>query len=229
MLELVDLHAGYGATDVVHGVSLTVPTGAVFAVMGHNGAGKTTLLKTIMGLLPARRGSIVLAGEDITSLRTHQRVARGLAYVPQGQLSFPQLTTAENLQLVADGRRGGAARIEEMYAMFPALRQFADRKAGLLSGGQRQQLSIARALITEPQLIILDEPTEGIQPTIVAEIEELIMGFPARGLSVLLVEQHISFALTAAAGYAVLASGHVTDTGDGGADAVGSVMSAMTI
>lgn len=112
--------------------------------------------------------------------------------------------------------------------MFPALRQFADRKAGLLSGGQRQQLSIARALITEPQLIILDEPTEGIQPNIVAEIEELIMGFPSRGLSVLLVEQHISFALTAAAGYAVLASGHLTDTGDG-ADAVGPVMSAMTI
>lgn len=229
MLELTDVHAGYGATDVVHGVSFTVPTGAVFAVMGHNGAGKTTLLKTIMGLLPARRGSITLAGEDITSLRTNQRVARGLAYVPQGQLSFPQLTTAENLQLVADGRRSGAARIDEMYAMFPALRQFADRKAGLLSGGQRQQLSIARALITDPQLIILDEPTEGIQPNIVAEIEELIMGFPARGLSVLLVEQHISFALTAAAGYAVLASGHVTDTGDGGAEAVGSVMSAMTI
>jgi urea transport system ATP-binding protein len=229
MLEVVDVHSGYGRTDVVHDVSFSVPDAAVFAVMGHNGAGKTTLLKTIMGLIPTRSGSVTFAGEDVTSLRTNQRVARGMAYVPQGQLSFPQLTTAENLQLVADSRRGGAAKVGEMYAMFPALRQFADRKAGLLSGGQRQQLSIARALITEPKLIILDEPTEGIQPNIVAEIEELIMGFPALGLSVLLVEQHISFALTAAAGYAVLASGYLTDTGEGGAEAVGSVMSAMTI
>ena len=229
MLELTDVHAGYGATDVVHGVSIAVPDRAVFAIMGHNGAGKTTLLKTIMGLVPTRRGTITLAGEDVTALRTHQRVARGMAYVPQGQLSFAQLTTAENLQLVADGRRGGAAKIDEMYAMFPALEKFAGRKAGLLSGGQRQQLSIARALITEPKLVILDEPTEGIQPTIVAEIERLIMTLAATGLSVLLVEQHISFALTAAAGYTVLASGHVTDTGEGGVDAVGSVMAAMTI
>lgn len=229
MLELTGVQSGYGPTDVVHGVSFTVPDRAVFAVMGHNGAGKTTLLKTIMGLIPTRHGTITLAGEDVTPLRTHQRVARGMAYVPQGQLSFPQLSTAENLQLVADGRRGGPAKIDEMYAMFPALEQFANRKAGLLSGGQRQQLSIARALITEPKLIILDEPTEGIQPNIVAEIEELIMQLAATGLSVLLVEQHISFALTAAAGYVVLASGHVTDTGAGGADAVGSVMAAMTI
>lgn len=229
MLEIVDLHSGYGPTDVVHGVSFSVPDGAVFAVMGHNGAGKTTLLKTVMGLIPARRGRIRWAEKDLTKLPTHQRVARGMAYVPQGQLSFPQLTTAENLQLVADGRRTGAAKIEEMYAMFPALEKFADRRAGLLSGGQRQQLSIARALITDPQLIILDEPTEGIQPNIVAEIEELIMNLAAGGLSVLLVEQHISFALTAAAGYAVLASGQLTDSGTGGPDAVGSVMAAMTI
>lgn len=229
MLELIDVYAGYGATDVVHGVSFAVPDQAVFAIMGHNGAGKTTLLKTIMGLVPTRRGVIRLAGEDVTPLRTNKRVARGMAYVPQGQLCFPQLSTAENLQLVADGRRNGAAKIDEMYAMFPALEKFATRKAGLLSGGQRQQLSIARALITEPKLIILDEPTEGIQPNIVAEIEELIMKLAVSGLSVLLVEQHISFALTAAAGYAVLASGHVTDTGEGGTAAVGSVMAAMTI
>ena len=229
MLELTEVHAGYGATEVVHGASFTLPDRAVFAVMGHNGAGKTTLLKAIMGLVPARRGRIRLAGEDVTSLRTHQRVARGMAYVPQGQLCFPQLTTAENLQLVADGRRTGTAKIDEMYALFPALKKFANRKAGLLSGGQRQQLSIARALITEPKLIILDEPTEGIQPSIVAEIEDLIMSLARTGLSVLLVEQHISFALTAAAGYAVLASGHVTDTGEGGVEAVGSVMAAMTI
>ena len=229
MLELTDVHSGYGPTDVVHGVSLKVADRAVFAIMGHNGAGKTTLLKTIMGLLPARRGTITLQGEDVTRLRTHQRVARGMAYVPQGQLSFPQLTTAENLQLVADGRRKGAAKTDEIYAMFPALEKFQSRRAGLLSGGQRQQLSIARALLTDPKLIILDEPTEGIQPTIVAEIEELVINLAAAGLSVLLVEQHISFALTAAAGYAVLASGQVTDTGQGGAEAVATVMAAMTI
>ena len=229
MLEVIDLHAGYGPTDVVHGVSFTVPDQSVFAVMGHNGAGKTTLLKTVLGLLPGAQRQHQLRREDVTKIKTHQRVARGMAYVPQGQLSFPQLSTFENLQLVADGRPTGAAKIEEMFAMFPALKKFQTRKAGLLSGGQRQQLSIARALITEPKLIILDEPTEGIQPNIVAEIEELVISLAESGLSVLLVEQHVSFALTAAAGYAVMASGYVTSTGDGGSAAVGSVMAAMTI
>jgi len=229
MLEIVDLHAGYGPTDVVHGVSFTVSDHSVFAVMGHNGAGKTTLLKTVLGLLPTRSGTITFDGEDITKAKTHQRVARGMAYVPQGQLCFPQLTTAENLQLVADGRKNGAEKVEEMFTRFPALKQFQSRKAGLLSGGQRQQLSIARALITEPKLIILDEPTEGIQPNIVAEIEALIIDLAGSGLSVLLVEQHVSFALTAAAGYAVLASGYLTASGTGGSEAVGSVMTAMTI
>jgi urea transport system ATP-binding protein len=229
MLEIVALHAGYGPTDVVHGVSFTVSDHSVFAVMGHNGAGKTTLLKTVLGLLPTRSGTITFDGEDITKAKTHQRVARGMAYVPQGQLCFPQLTTAENLQLVADGRKNGAEKVEEMFTRFPALKQFQSRKAGLLSGGQRQQLSIARALINEPKLIILDEPTEGIQPNIVAEIEALIIDLAGSGLSVLLVEQHVSFALTAAAGYAVLASGYLTASGTGGSEAVGSVMTAMTI
>ena len=117
MLEIADLHAGYGPTDVVHGVSFTVPDHSVFAVMGHNGAGKTTLLKTVLGLLPSRRGMITFDGEDITRVKTHQRVARGMAYVPQGQLSFPHLTTAENLQLVADGRKNGAENVEEMFTL----------------------------------------------------------------------------------------------------------------
>ena len=229
MLQVTDLHAGYGPTNVVHGVSLAVAERSVFAVMGHNGAGKTTLLKTIMGLVPARRGTVVFDGVDLTRMRPHQRVARGMAYVPQGQLCFPQLTTYENLRLVADGRRSGIAKIEEMLALFPALQESAGRKAGLLSGGQRQQLSIARALITEPKLIILDEPTEGIQPNIVAEIEDLIIRLANLDLAVLLVEQHVSFALTAAAGHVVMASGRVTDRGSGGTEAVGSVLAAMTI
>ena len=173
MLELTDIEAGYGRTRVLHGV--TVPAGKVVAVLGHNGAGKTTLLRVAIGLIKPTKGRVFFDGEDIASLAPNKRVARGMAYVPQGQQAFGQLTTLENLQLVADGRRGGKALIDAQLARFPALEQFAARKAGLLSGGQRQQLAIARALITEPKLLILDEPTEGIQPTIVAEIEHTIM------------------------------------------------------
>lgn len=230
MLELVDVHSGYGRTEVVHGVSLTVPDDSVVAIMGHNGAGKTTLLRTAVGLLPTKSGTITFDGEKITKLSPSQRVKRGIAYVPQGQQSFGQLTTAENLQVVADGRKRGKALIEESLTLFPALRELLGRKAGLLSGGQRQQLAIARALITEPKLLILDEPTEGIQPSVVAEIERTIIELTQRGgLSVLLVEQHIGFALQAAQHYYVLHSGHVGSTGTGGAGAESAVREAMAI
>ena len=230
MLELVDVRAGYGRTEVVHGVSLTVPEGGVAAVMGHNGAGKTTLLRAAVGLVKTTSGKILLGGEDITGLRPSARVARGLAYVPQGQQSFGQLTTAENLQVVADGRKRGKALIAEALDLFPALTGLLDRRAGLLSGGQRQQLAIARALITEPTVLILDEPTEGIQPNVVAEIERTVIDLTNRGnLSVLLVEQHIGFALQAAQHYSVLAAGHVTSTGAGGADSADEVRAAMAI
>ncbi|XVV14983.1 ATP-binding cassette domain-containing protein [Actinoplanes sp. CA-131856] len=227
MLELTDIEAGYGRTRVLHGV--TVPSGDVVAVLGHNGAGKTTLLRLAIGLIKPSKGRVVFDGEDVTSLAPNQRVARGMAYVPQGQQSFGQLTTLENLQLAADGRRRGKALIDAQLARFPALAQFAARKAGLLSGGQRQQLAIARALITEPKLLILDEPTEGIQPTIVAEIEQTIMQLAGEGINVLLVEQHIGFALEAAERYVVLASGFVAQTGEGGKAATSTVRAAMTI
>jgi urea transport system ATP-binding protein len=170
MLVLEDVRAGYGRTEVIHGVSLEVPDDGVVAVMGHNGAGKTTLLRAAIGLVKTNSGKIVFDGEDISSLRPSGRVRRGIAYVPQGQQSFPQLTTAENLQVVADGRKRGKELIDEMLDLFPALKDLLTRRAGLLSGGQRQQLAIARALITEPKMLILDEPTEGIQPSVVAEI-----------------------------------------------------------
>ncbi len=228
MLEIVDIDAGYGRTSVLRGVSIPGST-KVIAVLGHNGAGKTTLLRAAIGLIRPTRGKVIFDGEDVTNLAPNRRVKRGMAYVAQGQQSFGQLTTMENLQLIADGRPRGKAKTAEMLDRFPALAQFATRKAGLLSGGQRQQLAIARALITEPKLLILDEPTEGIQPTIMAEIEETIIGLAEGGLSVLLVEQHIGFALEAADKYVVLASGQVSQTGSGGASALGAVREAMVI
>ena len=230
MLSMVDVEVGYGRTSVIHGVTVEVPRDGVAAVMGHNGAGKTTLLRAAVGLLPVRSGRILLDGEDVTGMAPHKRVHRGLAYVPQGQQSFGQMTTMENLQLVADGRRNGPTLVDEALDLFPVLRDLLARRAGLLSGGQRQQLAIARALITEPRLLILDEPTEGIQPSVVAEIEQTIMSVAARGgMSVLLVEQHVGFALEAAERYYVLEAGRVTSSGAGGEAAESAVREALTV
>jgi urea transport system ATP-binding protein len=230
MLQFDEVHVGYGRSVVLHGVSLAVPTDGVAAVLGHNGAGKSTLLRAAIGLLKPRRSTVLLDGEDITGLAPHQRVARGMAYVPQGQQSFPHLTTAENLRLVADGRKDGMAAVAEALDLFPALTGLMSRRAGLLSGGQRQQLAIARALITRPRLLLLDEPTEGIQPSVVTEIEQTILALAGRGgMSVLLVEQHVGFAVNAAGRYYVLEAGRVTSTGDGGADAETAVRRALTV
>jgi urea transport system ATP-binding protein len=230
MLELTGVRISYGRTEVVHGVDVRVPRDGVASVLGHNGAGKTTLLRAAVGLLKPRSGRVLLDDEDVTGLRPYQRVRRGLAYVPQGQQAFPQLTTAENLQLVADGRKDGPTRTDEALDLFPALTPLLGRRAGLLSGGQRQQLAIARALITAPRMLILDEPTEGIQPSVVTEIQEAILSLTRRGgLSVLLVEQHVGFALTAASTYYVMESGRVTASGDGGSASSESVRAAMAI
>ncbi|WP_128380009.1 urea ABC transporter ATP-binding subunit UrtE [Streptomyces cavernae] len=240
MLDIKTIQAGYERTTVLHGVTVSVPKDGVAAVLGHNGAGKSTLLRAAMGLLKPGSGAVLLDGEDITRLAPHQRVARGMAYVPQGQQSFPHLTTAENLQLVADGRLGvrprrsgsgrGKESIAEALDLFPALRELSGRRAGLLSGGQRQQLAIARALITRPRLLLLDEPTEGIQPSVVAEIEETILALTRRGgLSVLLVEQHVGFAMRAAQRYYVLEAGRVTSSGEGGTKSEQTVRAALSV
>ncbi|WP_149826667.1 urea ABC transporter ATP-binding subunit UrtE [Streptomyces sp. TRM68348] len=230
MLEINSVQAGYDRTTVLHGVTVTVPKDGVATVLGHNGAGKSTLLRAAMGLLKPRSGTVLLNGEDITGLAPNQRVARGMAYVPQGQQSFPHLTTAENLQLVADGRPDGKAAVAEALDLFPVLRELSGRRAGLLSGGQRQQLALARALITRPKLLLLDEPTEGIQPSVVAEIEETILALTRRGgLSVLLVEQHVGFAMRAAQHYYVLEAGRVTSSGEGGTGAEGTVRAALSV
>jgi urea transport system ATP-binding protein len=226
-LELVGVTAGYGRSMVLQDVSLTVPAGAAVALMGHNGAGKTTLLRVAVGLLPVRSGRVLLYGEDMTKLRPSARVKRaGLGYVPQGQLCFPQMTTRENLELVTTDR----VALDEVLQLFPALSGLLARKAGLLSGGQRQQLAIARTLLTKPKVLILDEPTEGIQPNVVSEIEQVIVSLTQRGdLSLLLVEQHVGFALRTTGAYCVLESGRIAASGTGGADALGHVRAAMAV
>ena len=226
MLQLVDVTAGYGRSMVLFDVNVSIPVGGAAAVMGHNGAGKTTMLKAAIGLIPVRSGKVLLEGEDVTRLPPNRRVRRGVGYVPQGQLCFPQMTTLENLQLVSTAK----AEIDAVLDTFPALADLLSRPAGLLSGGQRQQLAIARTLLTQPRLLILDEPTEGIQPNVVEEIERVITDLTHRGdLTVLLVEQHIGFALRATQRYYVLESGRITGEGEGGVDAMDEVRVAMTV
>jgi urea transport system ATP-binding protein len=194
--------------------------------MGHNGAGKTTLLRVAVGLLPVKSGKVLLDGEDVTGLAPNKRVKRGLGYVPQGALCFPQMTTLENLQLITTGQ----SEIDGVLDTFPVLKDLLSRPAGLLSGGQRQQLAIARTLLTKPRLLILDEPTEGIQPNVVAEIEGVIADLSKRGdLTVLLVEQHVGFALRSTDSYYVLESGRITGRGDGGEAAIDEVRAAMAV
>jgi urea transport system ATP-binding protein len=226
MLEIVGVTAGYGRTMVLFDVDVSIPAAGGAAVMGHNGAGKTTLLRVAIGLIPVRSGKVLLDGEDVTKLAPNRRVKRGLGYVPQGQLCFPQMTTLENLQLVTSVR----SEIDEVLDTFPVLTDLLNRPAGLLSGGQRQQLSIARTLLTKPRLLILDEPTEGIQPNVVAEIEQVIADLTQRGdLTVLLVEQHVGFALRSTDSYYVLESGRITGSGAGGEAALDEVRSAMAV
>ncbi len=216
-LELEDVRLAYGRTEVVFGVSLEVSDGGFTCIMGRNGVGKTTLLNGIMGVLPLRAGSIRLDGRDIGNLKTPARARAGIGYVPQGHQVFPHLSAWENLQVVLerDRRHGDPAAIDEALDVFPALRPLLRRPAGLLSGGQAQQLAIARALVCRPELLMLDEPTEGIQPSIILEIEDAIANLHRfTGMTILLVEQYVEFALRLAQRYAVMEGGLVTHEGD---------------
>lgn len=218
-LEVRDLRVAYAKTEVVYGVSLSVPDGALVCLMGRNGVGKTTLLNAVMGVLPVRAGVVELDGTDITRAQPFARARAGMGYVPQGHQVFPHLSVAENLAVVAEreGRAGPAERaaVDEALDVFPALRGLLDRPAGLLSGGQAQQLAIARVLVTRPSLLLLDEPTEGIQPSIILEIEEAIARLHKEtGLSILLVEQYVEFALRLAQRYAVMDGGRIVAAGE---------------
>ncbi|KFI48008.1 urea ABC transporter ATP-binding subunit UrtE [Bifidobacterium biavatii] len=231
MLEVKNLNTGYGKVTVVNDISFDVEAGQWVSIVGNNGAGKTTLLKALLGLLPVTSGSITFDGADITKVAPNQRIRKGMAFVPQGQQSFGTMTVDENLHVVAD-RYGSeaSARYDEAVAMFPVLKEFAGRRAGLLSGGQRQQLAIARALITRPKLMILDEPTEGIQPNIVAEIQKAIRTMAEdKGIGVVLVEQKVQFAVERADKYYVLASGRFIAAGEGGPSQVEAAKEAMRV
>jgi branched-chain amino acid transport system ATP-binding protein len=194
LLSVSDLHARYGRIPILNGVRLEVAAGEFVGILGHNGMGKTTLLRTIMGLLPTKAGRITLDGAEIQRLPTHARARLGLGYVPQGRLIFPALTVLDNLRFAILAKGGREALIlEEILDEFPELKRLLDRPGGALSGGEQQLLSLARALCGRPRLLLLDEPTEGIQPSIVEAMVERIHGLRRRGLSVLLVEQNLDF------------------------------------
>jgi urea transport system ATP-binding protein len=208
MLEVTELSVAYGRAQVLFGVSLEVPDDGLACVMGRNGVGKTTLLNAIMGVLRISSGRVRFDGRDLTRAKPYERVRAGLAYVPQGRGGFPQLTVRENLDVVQEAsKRSSSAAVAEALDLFPRLVPLLGRKAGFLSGGQQQQLAIARALVTRPRLLVLDEPTEGIQPSIIHEIEDAVTELSrSAGLSILLVEQYVEFALRMADRYVVLDS-----------------------
>jgi urea transport system ATP-binding protein len=215
ILRVESLEVSYGSTQVLFGVSLDVPDGGLCCLMGRNGVGKSTLLQTIVGLQPAQRGSISLAGEAITRRAPYDRVRAGIAYVPQGREAFAYLTVSENLRVVAEASEAsGDEAIEQALERFPRLRKLLERPAGFLSGGEAQQLAIARALVTRPRLLLLDEPTEGIQPSIILEIEDAIADLKnSAGMSILLVEQYVDFAMRLADTYAVMDVGRIVAAG----------------
>lgn len=194
MLKLEDVHAGYGHVHVLHGISLEVPDGSVVALLGANGAGKSTTLKVISGLLRDVRGSITFDGEDITRLSPSAIVQRGIVHCPEGRQVFPGLSVRENLAL-GTYARGNVSQLERVVDIFPRLRDRMQQLAGTLSGGEQQMLAMGRALMAEPRLLMLDEPSLGLAPLIVEHIFEIIAGFRSQNISVLLVEQNANLAL----------------------------------
>ncbi len=208
-LVVQGLRAGYGQSEVLHGLDFKVGAAEIVVVVGRNGMGKSTLMRTLIGMIPAKSGTITLDGHDITALKSHQRVARGLAFVPQGRMVFPAMTVQENIEtglFVHGGRRVPP----DIYTLFPVLQEMRGRRGGNLSGGQQQQLAIARALATNPQVLLLDEPTEGIQPSIIQELARTLRRIrDERGLSIIASEQVLSFALDIADRVLVLEGGAV--------------------
>jgi urea transport system ATP-binding protein len=216
MLEVRGLNVAYGESQVLWDVSLEVPAGSVVCLMGRNGVGKTTLLKSIMGLLPVRSGRVTFDGTDLGGRRPEERASCGIGYVPQGREIFPSLTVQENLRMGTLGRRRNGPdgdALEHVFELFPKLKTLLGRKGGVLSGGEQQQLAIARVLLARPKLLLMDEPTEGIQPSVILQIEEAIERIKAQGISVLLVEQYLEFAWRLAGAYAIMRKGTIVSRG----------------
>ncbi|HEY6085104.1 MAG TPA: urea ABC transporter ATP-binding subunit UrtE [Nitrospira sp.] len=220
MLELKSVNAYYGESHILRNVSFAVAPGEVACLMGRNGVGKTTTLKVITGLLSTRSGQVWFNGTDVTGLPTDRRARRGLAYVPQGREIIPHLTVRENLQLGfwarsdSPGQTAEQSAFDEVYQLFPKLTQILNRPGGVLSGGEQQQLAIGRALLSNPKVLLLDEPTEGIQPSIVDQIEDVIVRFKqSRRFAILLVEQGLHFAARLAEKYVLMAKGAVVAAG----------------
>ncbi len=216
MLQVNQLNQYYGAAHTLRGVSINVEKGKCLSLLGRNGVGKTTLLKCLMGVLPVAAGNVTLEGKDITRLKPHQRAGLGIAYVPQGREIFARLTVEENLLMgmaTKSGRKTSTIK-GEVYELFPVLKEMLHRRGGDLSGGQQQQLAIARALLAEPKLIILDEPTEGIQPSIIKDIGRVISLLRQRGdIGILLCEQYFDFARELADTFVVMSRGEVVASG----------------
>ncbi|WP_341213694.1 urea ABC transporter ATP-binding subunit UrtE [uncultured Limimaricola sp.] len=215
MLDVTDLDLHYGHSQILDGVSMSARAGEVTCVMGTNGVGKTSLLKALSGRHPASRGRITLDGDDIGGLSAHGKARAGVGYVPQGREVFPLLTVRENLETAFAGLPRAERRVpDDIFDLFPVLHQMQHRRGGDLSGGQQQQLSIARALILKPRLLLLDEPTEGIQPNIIQQIGRVIAKLRNRGdMAIVLVEQYFDFAYELADSFVVMRRGQVTLTG----------------
>jgi urea transport system ATP-binding protein len=215
MLKVNGINTYYGTSHVLHGVSLEIEDGELIAVLGRNGAGKTTLLRSITGETPPRSGLIELAGTDVTRMKSHQRTHLGISYVPQGRQIIPDITVEENIHVAMLGKNVKELKVPDfVFEYFPALKELTKRKGGVLSGGQQQQLAIARALVQEPRMLLLDEPTEGLQPSVVEEIDAIIKRIQAeRRCSVLLVEQNLDFVRDITQRFAILDTGRIVAQG----------------
>ena len=211
MLRITNINTFYGTSHIIHGLSLQIDDGELVSVLGRNGAGKTTLLRSITGINPPKSGTIELTGTDITRLKSHRRTHVGISYVPQGRQIIPDISVEENIHLALLGKgRKANGPLDVAYDYFPALKPIARRKGGVLSGGQQQQLAIARALVQEPKLLLLDEPTEGLQPSVVEEIQEIIKRIlKKRMCSILLVEQRLEFVREITQRFAILDTGRI--------------------
>ena len=211
MLEVKELGAWYGESNIIPSLTFSVPDKEIVCLVGRNGVGKSTTLKSLMGMVKTPTGSILFDGQEIIRKKTFERAALGIGYVPQGREIFPQLTVQENLELGLQVKGGKGKIDEDIYELFPIIKTFLNRKGGNLSGGQQQQLAIARALVSQPKLLILDEPTEGIQPSIIEDIAAAIQKVNKEfGITVLIVEQYLDFVLSVSDRYYVMDKGEIT-------------------